>query len=322
MSFEVKTILINISANISAQFTKKHVQEIFVRWLAVIGGVKTLFEVIDFFLDGKSVVFIDCVKEFISSNFFLFGLLLLIVLFLFYRRKLSFSWPIANSDLEVEISFCDIFKQEGLKVIHVMDTFDMELSKPGLIDKKTVHGKFLIKASSNDDTLQLLIQKIRDGLKNYAHSHNDNLPANKDYYEIGTAVMVNISNENYAIVAFSKMQADMRVVMPQNEEEYSDFLVKMWQNLYRQSTSDDIVNVTIFGDGLNRMPANFTKEKKIREIISSFVACSNGTGYKKLRICLKLEKESSKKIEKYYYLKYLYSSLDTPVNNDIIGNHI
>ena len=229
---------------------------------------------------------------------------------------------IANSDLEIEISFCDIFEQEGLKVIHVMDTFDTDLLRPGLIDKRTIHGKFLTKISSNENLFQLLRQQIEIGLTDYQAEYNNNLPVNKNFYEIGTVVIANVNNENYAIVAFSKMQADMHVVMPQTEEEYSDFLVKMWQNLYRRSTSDDTVNVTIFGDGLNRMPTNFTKEKKIREIVSSFIACNNSTGYKKLRICLKLGNKSSEEIEKYYYLKYLYSALDIPTNNDNIGNRV
>ena len=120
------------------------------------------------------------------------------------------------------------------------------------------------------------------------------------------------------------MQPDKRAIMPQSKEEYNDFLVNMWINLAKKATTDETVNVVVFGEGLNRMPASFTKQKKINEIIRSFIVCSlEGVSYKKLRICLKCNKrENLEEFEKLQYLQYEFDSMNVQTGGKPVGNVI
>lgn len=88
------------------------------------------------------------------------------------------------------------------------------------------------------------------------------MPAKKYIYPIGTVAMIDVDENHYALAAYSKMQPDKHAIMPQNKEKYNDFLVNMWINLAQKATTDETVNVVVFGEGLNRMPASFTKQKK------------------------------------------------------------
>lgn len=153
---------------------------------------------------------------------------------------------------------------------------------------------------------------------------NNDLPAKKYIYPIGTVAMIDVDGNHYALAAYSKMQPDKHAIMPQNKEKYNDFLVNMWINLAQKATTDETVNVVVFGEGLNRMPASFTKQKKINEIISSLISCSlEGVSYKKLRICPKYNKKKNlKEFEKLQYLQYEFDSTNVQTEGVPIGSII
>ena len=302
------------------QFTWHHITEIVIRGFAVFGGIKAFFEFSDyFFKDTEIGSQINDLKICFSSHILIFTIGLTVALFLLHRRKTSFSWRINGSNLAVEISLCDLFIQEGLKVIHVTDTFDTDYTIPSLIDCKTLHGQFLMRYRKEITEIN---HQIKDALKGCTCIKNNKLAGKKQVYPIGTVAMINISKGSYALAAYSEMQPNKRAIMPQSKEKYNDFLVQMWMNLSQQATTDETVNITVFGEGLNRMPALFTKQKKISEIIRSFIACSlEGVSYKKLRICLKYnKKENLEEFEKLHYLQYEFDSIDVQKNEIPIGS--
>lgn len=304
------------------QFAWKHIKEIVIRGFAVFGGIQAFFEFSDYFFKGMAIGSdINKLKDCFSNHILLFALIIIIALFLFCKRKSSFSWKINGTNLTVEIALCEFFRQEGLKVIHVTDTFDTDSTVTNLIDSKTLHGQFLNMFYNKREEID---RQLMDELKKCGKNKNNNLPAKKYIYPIGTVAMIDMGGNHYALSVYSKMQPDKHAVMPQNREEYNDFLVKMWINLAQKATTDEIVNVVVFGEGLNRMPASFTKQKKISEIIRSFIACSlEGVSYKKLRICLKYnKKENLEEFERLQYLQYEFDSLNVQRDNRPVGNVI
>ena len=70
----------------------------------------------------------------------------------YHRQKLSHEIKINNSDLKIEFKFCDIFSQDGAKVIAVMDTFETEF-RANLVDRNTLHGKVISKFYIGRETL-------------------------------------------------------------------------------------------------------------------------------------------------------------------------
>lgn len=304
------------------QFTKAHITETIVKGFAVFGIIKAFFEFSDYFFEGQPFVhYINLFKDWFSNNILYCGLAIIVIVFIVRRRKTSFSWKINGTNLSVEISLCNFFRQDGLKIIHVTDTFDTDYSIEGLIDSKTLHGQFLDK---HRNKIVEIDHKIENELKRCTKTKRNDLPAKKYTYPIGTVAMVNVDNEHYALAVYSRMQPDKHAIMPQNKEQYNDFLVNMWMNLTKIATTDETVNVVVFGEGLNRMPAVFTKQKKISEIIRSFIDCSlEGVSYKKLRICLKYnKKENLEKFERLRYLQYEFDSVNVQRGNSPVGNAI
>lgn len=304
------------------QFTKAHIKETIVNGFAVFGVIKAVFEFSDYFFKGQPFVhYINLFKGWFSEHILYCGLAIIAIVFIVCKRKTSFSWKINGTNLSVEISLCNFFHQEGLKIIHVTDTFDTDYSLEGLIDSKTLHGQFLNK---HRNKIVEINHKIENGLKRCKKTKKNDLPAKKYIYSIGTVAMVNVDNEHYALVAYSRMQPDKHAKMPQDQMEYNHFLVNMWINLAQKATTDETVNVVVFGEGLNRMPALFTKQKKIGEIIRSFIICSlEGVSYKKLRICLKYnKKENIHEFEKLRYLQYEYDSYNVSSGDIPVGRAI
>ena len=304
------------------QFTRAHVMESIVKSFAIFGVIKAFFDFSDYFFSGQPFVrYINLFKDWFSGHILYCGLAILVIMFIACKRKTSFSWKINGTDLSVEISLCNFFRQKGLKIIHVTDTFDTDYTLEGLIDSKTLHGQFL---NGHRNKMMEIDRKIENGLKKCSREKKNNLPAKKYSYPLGTVVMVSIDNENYALAAYSKMQPDKHAKMPQNQMEYNDFLANMWNNLALQATTDETVNVVVFGEGLNRMSAAFTKQKKISEIIRSFILCSlEGVSYKKLRICLKYnKKENIREFEKLQHLQYEYDSYNVSRGDRPVGKAI
>lgn len=304
------------------QFTWKHIGEIIVKGLAVFGGIQAFFEFSDYFFKNLAIGGdINKLKDCFSNHILLFAIILIVVLFILVQRKSNFSWKVNGTNLTVEIALCDFFKQEGLKVIHVTDTFDTDYTIPNLIDPKTLHGQFLNMFYSKRKEID---RQIIEELKSCKQDKNAKLPAKKCIYSIGTVAMINMADNHYALTVYSRMQPDKRAIMPQSKEEYNDFLVNMWVNLAKKATTDETVNVVVFGEGLNRMPASFTKQKKISEIIRSFIVCSlEGVSYKKLRICLKCNKrENLEEFEKLQYLQYEFDSMNVQTGGKPVGNVI
>lgn len=304
------------------QFTKAHITETIVKGFAVFGAIKAFFEFSDYFFEGKPFAhYINLFKDWFSNNIFYCGLAIIVIVFIACRRKTSFSWKINGTNLSIEISLCNFFRQDGLKIIHVTDTFDTDHSLEGLIDSKTLHGQFL---DMHRNKIEEIDHKIDNGLKRCTKTKKNSLPAKKYIYPIGTVAMVNVDNEHYALAAYSRMQPDKHAQMPQNQMEYNEFLVNMWNNLAHQATTEETVNVVVFGEGLNRMPAVFTKQKKIEDIIRSYILCSlEGVSYKKLRICLKCnKKENIREFDKLQYLQYIYDSYNVSSGGNPVGKVI
>lgn len=307
---------------LKVQFTKAHITETIVKGFAVFGAIKAFFEFSDYFFEGKPFAhYINLFKDWFSNNIFYCGLAIIVIVFIACRRKTSFSWKINGTNLSIEISLCNFFRQDGLKIIHVTDTFDTDYSLEGLIDSKTLHGQFLDK---HRNKIEEIDHKIENGLKRCTKTKKYSLPAKKYIYPIGTVAMVNVDNEHYALAAYSRMQPDKHAQMPQNQMEYNEFLVNMWNNLAHQATTEETVNVVVFGEGLNRMPAVFTKQKKIEDIIRSYILCSlEGVSYKKLRICLKCnKKENIREFDKLKYLQYIYDSYNVSSGGNPVGKVI
>ena len=132
-----------------------------------------------------------------------------------------------NNELTVIVECCNLLSQEGVKVIHTTDTFDMNRIK---------------KKSLVDQFVQLCKDKEFD-LANAIKAHipsddflsiDDDLPGEKKRYKLGAVCPIAIPSgiegeeESYCLVAFSHILPGT-VCLPL--AEYRPMLINMWHNL-------------------------------------------------------------------------------------------
>lgn len=204
-------------------------------------------------------------------------------------------WPrtttqIKHKDIIITVEVCDIFEQNGIKVIHTTDTFDMDRIKKG-----TVVAKFVEKCQENSLDIKKVIS---NNLNRCRYVETDNsLPGLKDRYELGSVCFFNtLSDENaisnlksFCLVAFSHIHPGY--VDPLSIKEYINTLEVMWQNLSVSGVgNDNIINITVVGDKNLRLPDDYNFTQKIASILETFFSVSHkGKFCDALRICISVE---------------------------------
>lgn len=199
-----------------------------------------------------------------------------------------YNWPVTrayykdkDTDLKVVIECCDLLRQEGMKVIHAVDTFDTELGT--IISPRSLHGAFL----------QLCAQKHVDvdKLTDAALAHltpvrtNEELPGRKAQYELGTICPVEVDGEPFCCLAFTRLQPNGTIAI--TKEEYVRCLKQLWRNLSDPRYRNDTVNVAVMGNKFVDLPSEFSTEQKIDLMIQTFFAISREkTCCRTLRICV------------------------------------
>lgn len=214
--------------------------------------------------------------------------LLLIVLVLLFMLALTINWPRTETayrdkttNVKVIIECCDLFKQKGLKVIHVVDTFDMLLHK--IITPHSLHGAFLQRCEKLGVNVD---EQIDSGLRNLQSTEEDSsLPGRQYKYELGTLCAVQVENEPYCCVAFTRLRKDGGIEI--SKDEYIECLKNMWRNLAAPRFRNDEVNVAVMGNKFVDLPAEFSTEQKIDLMIQTFfVVAREKRVCRTLRICV------------------------------------
>jgi hypothetical protein len=265
------------------RYEKKRIIKIFITFFSIIGAIWTFIEFSDWLLTGSE--FPDLIRQFILQNLKWEFLLLTAISLYVNRLRIRKQRKFANTDLTVIVEFCDIFQQEGAIVIPVNDTFDNDTSN-GLVNPNTLHGQFLEKFYRNN--IPALNNQISTSLGGYGIvplETNQNLKGNKNRFEIGTTCPVKSHNKYFYLSALTYMKDTGNVDM--QPEYIYDFLSKLWNFIPQHGDYHDVVNIPVIGTGLNRLPANYTNQFIVSEIVNSFFVTSKvQTFCKTLRVCL------------------------------------
>jgi hypothetical protein len=136
------------------------------------------------------------------------------------------------------------------------------------------------------------------------------LKGNKERFEIGTCCPIKTHNKYFYLTALTYMKETGNVEMlPQY---IYDFLSRLWNFIPNHGEYHDIVNIPVIGTGLNRLPANYTNQFIVKEIINSFFVTSKvQTFCKTLRICLY---HKSYKFYDFDDLNILFCHIDNYLN--------
>ena len=199
-----------------------------------------------------------------------------------------------TTDLHVIIECCDIFKQEGVKVIHTVDTFDSELDR--IITPRSLHGAFIRMCHEQQVDLDALIES---GLRRVEPVAEDkNLPGRTARYELGTVCALPVGEKRYCWAAFTHLQPNGTITIA--KDEYIACLKRLWLNLAEPLLREETVNVAVMGNRFVDLPAEFSTEQKIDLMIQTFFAAAREkTCCRTLRICIHPSNVSEIDFENY-----------------------
>ena len=227
--------------------------------------------------------------------------LILLVLLLIIIGVVLYNWPRMRAaykdkktDIWVIIECCDLLQQRGVKVIHMVDTFDTELGR--IISPRSLHGAFLQFCKDKKVSIENL---IHTQLARYKPLKSDQtLPGNKDKYALGTICPVDIDSERYCCVAFTKLKPNGTIEI--SKSDYIRCLKAMWRNLADPRMRGEEINVAVMGNRFVDLPAEFSTEQKIDLMIQTFYAVAREKACcRVLRICVHPDNAPEIDFEKY-----------------------
>lgn len=216
------------------------------------------------------------------------ALLVLIIVAIVRFPTIRCSYTDPQTHIRVIIECCDLLHQDGLKVIHSVDTFDTALGT--IITPRSLHGAFLALCQQKKVDIDALIEPALSRLP--IESTDDSLPGRKNRYALGTICPILLpdkkkkaNSSTFALVSFARMQTNGSISI--HRQEYTDFLHRMWTNLANPTVRQEELNVAIIGNRFIDLPADFTTEQKIDIMVQSFFAVARERKIcNTLRICV------------------------------------
>lgn len=237
----------------------------------------------------------------IQTSEWLAGWPILLIIVLVISISAIKNWPRMHAayrdmrtDTRVIVESADLLEQDGLKVIHSVDTFDTALGT--IITPRSLHGAFLKRCQSQQFPID---EAIAEALKPIHKGETDEtLPGNKRRYPLGTVCSVNVKGEPYALVSFAHLQEDGSIQI--TRKEYTEFLMAMWEGLSRPNVREEVINVAVMGNQFIDLPSEFTTEQKIDIMVQTFfVFARQHTTCKTLRICV--HDKNAPEVDFYHY---------------------
>ncbi|MBB5349963.1 hypothetical protein HNR46_000184 [Haloferula luteola] len=121
---------------------------------------------------------------------------------------------IADTNSKIEISFGDLFAQEGVRAIAVTEFFDTEIGEP--VSERSVHGAFIKKYFGGGVTS--LEEQLQQQLAEAAGTQTGKAKGKSVSYPIGTSALVAVGSDRFILFALSKAdpktcKADSSVTM-------------------------------------------------------------------------------------------------------------
>lgn len=266
-------------------YNRERVKKIIVVFFGIVGFSWTLVEVFSWIFENTQ--YPGTLRSIIKSNLNYFAIAFTFLSIYINKKKHSIKKTFSNTDLTVIVEFCDIFDQDGAIIIPVSDTFDTDISN-GLVNPKTIHGQFIQKYYyANIPTLNNEIQLKLNSVGAMPIENNVNLKGNKDRYPIGSSCPIKTHGKYFYLSSLTYMKDTGNVDM--QPQYIYDFLSNVWNFIPNHGEYHEVVNIPVIATGLNRLPANYTRQFILLEIINSFFVTSKvQTFCKTLKICLNL----------------------------------
>lgn len=261
---------------IAQLFSKKKLKEIIESSFSIIGGVWTIYQILE-------IVF-PTIKTDIINLCIIFTAFLLIINFKTKFPKKTMEYYIKNKDIKIKIIIGDMLKESGGKIVPTNTTFDTK-REGDFISEKSIQGQIEEKYFKNNiQALDTLIEKELNNIEKFKKL--DRKYSKDKQYEIGTTIKLIINNDKYYFLAIADVNE-----FGQPKASYENILIslpRLWEFILEKGHMEPIV-IPVLGTG--RAGINQSKENVIKQIIFSFIASNNGEKKisNELKICISPE---------------------------------
>ena len=221
------------------------------------------------------------------------------------------TYNIPNTPCQIILEVCDLFKQEGIKVVHCHNTFDTD---DEVMREFSVMGQFIKLCNDKGVDLDAQIDKWIE--KNKRKSVVvETLPCKKNIFELGEVCPISTDSDTYLLTAFN----DLRTFLDTGSmdlDSYLYFLDSLWVSLGRLSLEKTAVNIPAFGNKIvNVASDSFTVDQKIGLIVQSyFKAKGKHLLFESLKICIHESDAKNLDLSKWESIfPYLYQYSKLPL---------
>lgn len=111
---------------------------------------------------------------------------------------------IADTNTKIEISFGDLFVQDGVRAIAVTEYFDTEIGDP--VSELSVHGAFLKKFFGGG--IASLDRQIEQELASHSGTSTGKTKGKSLSYPIGSSALVSVNSDRFILFALSNADPD------------------------------------------------------------------------------------------------------------------
>ena len=222
------------------------------------------------------------------------------------------SFKIPNTHSQLILEECNLFEQEGYKVIHCHNTFDTD---DEVMREYSVMGQFIKRCTERGVDLPAEIDRWIEKNKHKSVAV-DVLPCRKDIFNLGEICPIHIDGDVFLLSAFE----DLRTFLDTGAMEldsYISFLDRLWVSLGKQGLAKSVVNIPAFGNKIVNVSTNgFTINQKIGLIVQSyFKALKHQRLFETLRICIHESDAKNINLQEWetVLLPYLYQYSQLPL---------
>jgi len=281
-----------------------------------------IFSMLGVLLTINEAVQIFWQKEFVQQFIRLYPWQILIVCLVFafisVKQPLKKTICIQSTDIKITLKVGNILRGDDAIVIPTNTTFDT-LMEDEFISGKSIQGQFQEHYFKNNlSTLDNLIER---GLEGIQYEDLQRQKSKNKRYPIGTVSKITQGRKHIYFLAVADINEYGK---PEGISfgKIQEALEGLWQSLNSKGHVENIA-MPIIGTG--RAGLNEPREKVIREIIFSFVACCKSTKLtENLCICIHPTdlREASFELETLYeYLDYMcrFGSMNSNQHNEGIG---
>jgi hypothetical protein len=169
-----------------------------------------------------------------------------IISFIVIYPKNKVRFKLTNTNTNVEISFGDLFKSDGHKVIAVSEYFDSKIGKP--VSPKSLQGIFIEKILGGHTNIY--DDAVSEQLAGQEVENVDRVDGKKTRFKLGSTITIRHNESLYFLFALSNTDKDCNASV--TPSSMLNALEGLWNKVRIEGNGYDI-NLPLIGNGLSRV---------------------------------------------------------------------